>query len=258
MISLLLLALTLAALAASVAATASHPLDEPAPVEASLPLAALGLSWRRLREVPTGRGRRVLWAGDGDVSRYTRAYKLCRGALYDAGFSWGTAERSGGQVQPLCWENPGLPEETVAAAIATAEAALAEDDVRIERQRRDAELEASLSGDARRADMESLRASLAERHWAWPKRKRGVAEALLTEAPGPGGVPRAGAAKVARDLVAEIEAAIAAVRARVAADPVHDWLARAEDPAVRSAVLTATRILSEMDEDRASIDNGIG
>ena len=170
---LLLLAFTLAAIAASVAATAAHPLDEPAPVEASLPLAALGLSWRRLREVLTGRGPRVLWAGDGDPARYSRAYKLCRDALRDAGFSWGTAERAGGQVQPLCWENPGLPEETVTTAIATPEAALAEDDVRIERQRRDAELEAFLSGDARRADMEFLRASLAERHCTLQRQRDG-------------------------------------------------------------------------------------
>ena len=46
-----------------------------------------------------------------------------------------------------------------------------------------------------------------------------MAKALLAEPPGPGGAPRAAAAKLAREMVAEVEAAIEAVRARVARDP---------------------------------------
>ncbi len=48
------------------------------------------------------------------------------------------------------------------------------------------------------------------------------------------------------------------MRERLARDPSHDWLARAQAPDVRRAVLTAVQILCSYDEDRATLDNGYG
>ncbi len=227
------------------------------------PLAGLGLSWRRLRTVRTGRGERGFWVGDGDPTRYSRAWRLAKSPLHEAGYSWGTAERSGGQVQPVCWEDPAQGDQASLDAIAAAEAALAADDVRVAeaetRRAREAELEAQLNGAARVADMEALRESLRMKAWAWSRRKRDVAAALLAEKPGPGGAPRAAAAKLAREMVAEVDAAIEAVKARVATDQSHsDWLARAADEDVRGAVHYATQILSDLDRDMATVENNIG
>ncbi|MFH6786609.1 hypothetical protein [Methylobacterium sp. MA0201] len=165
-------------------------------------------------------------------------------------------------MQPVFWEDPARGDAVAVDAIAAAEAAVAADDRRLAeaeaRKRREAELEAELNGDARRADMEALRTSLRVKGWAWSRRKRDVAHALLAEKPGPGGAPRAAAAKLAREMVAEVDAAIEAVRARVARDPAHDWLARAEDPDVRMAVHYAVQVLTDLDTDMASLDNGVG
>ncbi|SFE91991.1 hypothetical protein [Methylobacterium sp. yr596] len=268
-VALLLLAfagIVVPALAAAIAASRGAPEPAallPTPIGAAIPLSALGLSWRRLRDVRTGRGPRVLWAGEGDPARYSRAWGLAKPTLHAAGFSWGTVEHTGGAVVPLCWEDESLGDQAVLDAVASAEATLAEDDRRLAeaetRRAREAELEAQLNGAARVADMEALRASLRTKAWAWSRRKRDIAAALLAEPPGPGGAPRAAAAKIARQMVAEVDAAIEAVRARVASDQSHaDWLARAEDEDVRRAVHYATQVLSDLDRDMASIENGVG
>ncbi|MBE7203564.1 MAG: hypothetical protein INR70_38010 [Parafilimonas terrae] len=262
MITLLLLAITVAAIAASAAAAVSRPLDEPLPVEASLPAAALGLSWRRLRQVQTRNGTKVLWAGEGDEERYSRAYNVARDALRGVGFSWGTAEREGGRVVPLCWEDPAAAPEALDAALVAADEALVRDDLRlarVEQMRREArENSARLVADDSRAALAALRESLDKLHWAWPKKKRAIAEELLREPMELDDVPRVAVAEIAVKLTAQVAEAVAAVRARVAADPVNDWLERARDPEVRLAVHVGLKILSEMDEDRATLDNGYG
>ncbi len=100
----------------------------------------------------------------------------------------GTAERTGGQVQPVCWEDPAQGDAVAVEAIAAAEAALAADDRRIAeaeaRRAQEAELEAQLNGAVRRADMEALQQSLHVKGWAWSTMKRDVAAALLAEKPG--------------------------------------------------------------------------
>ncbi|GJD87189.1 hypothetical protein BHAOGJBA_0689 [Methylobacterium hispanicum] len=270
MLSLLILVIAAAGvvapvLLAAVAASRGAPepaASVPAPIGAALPVAALGLTWRRHRAVLTGRGPRVLWLGEGDDVRYGRAYKLARETLRDVGFSWGTAESDNGVMQPVCWEDPAAPEAAMDYALAAADEALAEDDERLAAEAaqalRNADLDAALNGEARRADLAALRESLDTQLWAWGTRKRQVAEALLAEAPGAGGVPRSGAARLARDLVAEVEAGIAATRARAAEHPDQDWLTRADDPAVREAVHAAVRVLTALDEDQASVRNRSG
>ncbi len=258
----LLLLLTVAALAASAAAAVSRPVDEPVPVEAALPVAALGLSWRRLRDVQTRNGCRVLWAGEGDAVVYSRAYSLARDALRGVGFLWGTAERSGGRVIPLCWEDSAADPASLDVALAAADAALAADDARIERaevMRREMREDAARRvADDSRAALAALRESLDRLHWAWPKKKKDVAEALLREPMECDDVPRVAVADLARKLTQQVDEAIARVRERLARDPSHDWVARAQDPDVRAAALTAVQILCSYDEDRATLDNGYG
>lgn len=262
MITLLLLLLTVAALAASAAAAVARPLDEPVPVEAALPVAALGLSWRRLRDVQTRNGNRVLWAGEGDATAYSRAYSLARDALRGVGFSWGTAERSGGRTIPVCWEDPAGTPEALDAALAAADAALAADDARIERaevMRREMREDAArrVADDSRDA-LAALRESLDRLHWAWPKKKEAIARELLREPMEIDDVPKVAVADLAVKLVSQVDEAIAKVRERLARDPSHDWLARAQDSDVRRAALTAVQILCSHDEDRASLENGVG
>ncbi|WP_279356766.1 hypothetical protein [Methylobacterium indicum] len=270
MFSLLILVIAAAGvvlpvLAAAVAASWGGPDPAPAvpdPLGAAISLAGTSLTWRRLRTVRTGQGERDFWVGDGDPTRYSCAFRLAKEPLYEAGFSWGTAERTGCQVQPVCWEDPAQGDAVAVEAIAAAEAALAADDRRIAeaeaRRAQEAELEAQLNVAARRADMEALQQSLRVKGWAWFKRKHDVAAALLAEKPGPGGVPRAAAAKIAREMTAEVDAAIEAVRARVANDPARDWLARAEGPDVRRAVHCAVQVLTDLDRDMATLDNAQG
>lgn len=262
MITLILLAITVAAIAVSAAAAVSRPLDEPLPVEASLPAAALGLSWRRLRQVQTKNGAKILWAGEGDEERYSRAYNVARDALRAVGFSWGTAERSGGRTIPVCWEDPAAAPDALDAALSATDEALARDDARlarVEQMRREArENSARLVAEDSRAALTALRESLDKLHWAWPTKKREIAEALLSETMEVDDVPQIHVADLAVKLTLQVNEAIARIRERLARDPSHDWLARAQDPDVRRAVLTGVQILCSYDEDRASLDNCVG
>jgi len=104
----------------------------------------------------------------------------------------------------------------------------------------------------------ALRESLDKLHWAWPTKKRAIAEEVLREPCEVGDVPKPSMADLARKLVRQVDEAIAKVRERLTRDPSHDWVARAHAPSVREAVLTAVKVLCSYDEDRASLDNGIG
>lgn len=270
MLSLLLLAIglagivvpvLLAAIAASRGAPDAVP-AAPAPLGAALPVAALGLTWRRLRDVRTQRGDRTLWAGDGDTAIYRRAYRLLRGPLAEVGFSWGTAERAGGIVQPLFWEDPTRGDQPILDALADAKEALAYDDRRIareeERRRQADALDDERHGESRRADMQRLRESLRDLHWAWSKKRRQLAEGLLREPLAESGAPKAVVAKLARDLTDDVDETIRRVRERIAKDPSRDWLKLAEDRSIHGPLRTALQILSSHDEDFATLENGVG
>ncbi|SFU35571.1 hypothetical protein SAMN02799631_00319 [Methylobacterium sp. 174MFSha1.1] len=269
-LSLVLLALAAAGvvipvLAAAIAASRGGPEPAPAapaPLGAALPVAALGLTWRRLRDVRTQRGDRTLWAGDGDTATYSRAYRLLRGPLAEVGFSWGTAERSGGVVQPLCWEDTTRGDQAILDALADAKEALAYDDRRIareeERRRQADALDDERHGESRRADLHRLRESLRDVHWAWSKKRRELAEGLLREPLAESGAPKVVVAKLARDLVADVDETIRRVRERIAADPSKDWLKLAENQAIHDPLRTALQILSSHDEDFATLENGVG
>ena len=112
--------------------------------------------------------------------------------------------------------------------------------------------------DDSRAAIAALRESLDKLHWAWPTKKRAIAEEVLREPCEIDDVPKPSMADLARKLTRQVDEAIAKVRERLARDPSHDWVARAQDPDVRAAVLTAVQVLCSYDEDRASLENGIG
>ncbi|MFC6048709.1 hypothetical protein ACFPYM_12800, partial [Methylobacterium hispanicum] len=141
-------------------------------------------------------------------------------------------------------------------------AAVAADDARIERaewmRREMREATARGLADETRRTMERLRVSLDKNHWAWPVKKRLLAEELLREPMEVDDVPQIHVSEMAFKLLKQVNDAIAAVRERVAADANHDWLERARDPEVRRAVHDALQILCEMDQDRESLRNGYG
>lgn len=260
MFTLLLLLLGLAALAAQVL-SASH---RPVPATEALPVAGLGLAWRRKKSLTTRQGPRTLWIGDGDAALYRRAYDLARGPMRDAGYSWTEESREGGIVslRPCCWEPVPADDAVTQDALDAAAAAIAADDARIERvedMRREArENGARLVADDSRAALAALRESLDVLYWAWPKKKEAIAREVLREPMEVDDVPKVAIADLARKLTGQVADAVAAVRARVATDANHDWLERARDPEVRRAVHAATQILCEMDQDRASVRNGFG
>lgn len=254
--------LVIIAAAAIISAGASILTAVPTPIEAALPAAAIGLTWRRLRDVETRNGVRTLWSGEGDPATFTRAYALVREDLRSAGFSWGTAERAGGQVQPVCWEDPHAPAGAMDTALAAAARALSSDDERRAQAdavaRREDEAEAAAHGDARRADIAALRQCLETKGWAWSKRRAAVARAVLEEPEGRYGAPRHGAARLARELVAEVEAGLRDTRARVSGDPHLEWAGLAQDATARADVHRAVRLLTDLDRDQAALRNAAG
>ncbi len=90
----------------------------------------------------------------------------------------------------------------------------------------------------------ALRTHLTKLDWAWSKKKKELAAAVLAE---PIAVRRRATIRVgetAKRLVREVDAAIARVRERISKDPSRDWLTLAQDPEVREAVHEGTQILS--------------
>lgn len=244
-LTLLLLLIGLAIVVAQAYATAVRPL----PTAEAIPVFALGLTWRRHKDVVTRRGPRTLWFGLGDATKYELALALARTPLGDAGYSWTDGVIDGRALSrtPCCWEPVPADEAATEAAIATAEAALA---------RQAAEVE--MRGTARAADMEALRVSLDTLFWAWPVKKKVIAEALLAEPLRADGYPSVEAAKVAVTLVRQVREAVRKVRDRLGETPVHDWLARAQVPGVPESVHVAVKLITGHDEDRATVENSIG
>ncbi|GEL44431.1 MULTISPECIES: hypothetical protein [Methylobacteriaceae] len=265
MLSLLLLAIGLATVLVTVAAAASRPAPPlPSPVEA-IPLAALGLQWRRLRDVNTRRGPRTLWAGEGDPVEYQCAWKVAREAMSAVGYSWSVLEGSvtgTGTLEPCCWEDASLGDGPILRALDQVSEALVENAASREREedarRRSDELRAELDGSVRREALADLRTSLRDLAWAWPRRKRELAESLLREPEDYGGAPQARVAQLARELVHEVFYAIDTVRRRAASDPLHAWLERAESEEIRRLALVGVLHVTAQDEDCASVRNSRG
>lgn len=246
MFSLILLALALGAIAAS-AASAAH---SPIPVSEALPAGVLALSWRRVGERNTRNGPKTLWRSEpGNTSPFQRAYAADRDNMRVVGFSWD--DRT-----PVCWEGiPAGSNEEVLAVVAAAEAKADA----IQEQERIEKVQAAdrdwLEHGAERAQaIARLKSCLDGKPWAWTKRKREWAVAILDAADR----PTERAARIAGELVAEVEAMIEAVTARLGSERVLDWWERASLPEVRVAVLEACRVLSSYDEDFAALRNGVG
>ena len=248
MFTLIILALGMAAIAASFLSTSTSPIT----VEQALPVGVLALSWRRVSEIRTRNGLRTLWTGEGETAAFARAYSADRDGMRGVGFSWDNHT-------PVCWEAvPALEDADVLAAVAAAESAADAIDAGKATARIAAVQQADRDWLAHRAERERaiarLKACLDGKPWAWTKRKREWAVAIL-EYPDR---PTERAARIAGELVDEVEAMIASVIARLGAERILDWWERAGLAEVRVAVLEACRVLSGRDEDFAALKNGIG
>lgn len=246
MFTLIILALGMAAIAASFLSTSTSPIT----VEQALPAGVLALSWRRVSEIRTRNGLRTLWTGEGETAAFARAYSADRDGMRSAGFSWDNNT-------PVCWEAVPAPEDAdVLAAVAAAESAADA----IEAGKAAARIAAVQQADrdwlAHRAERERaiarLKACLDGQPWAWTKRKQEWAVSLLKDRPSERD------ARLADELVDEVEFMIAEVIKRLGAVRIEEWWDRAGDEGVRAAVLQACRLLSGLDEDRAAIRNNIG
>ncbi|SDM31741.1 hypothetical protein SAMN05216360_101536 [Methylobacterium phyllostachyos] len=231
-------------LVAAAAATAAH---RPLPLDFALPVGALGLAWRNTGERQTRNGKRMLWKAEGDTTRYSRAYSADREGMRELGFSWDGST-------PVCWEPVPAPvpytvEEAIAAAEARADSA---DRAKKREALAAAEAEWAANGAARAEAIDALRACLKTRAWAWNKRKRELAESLL------GDRPSDRDARIARELVAEVEYLVQTITARLGQERVAEWWERAAVPEVRAAAHEACQVLSDMDGDWATVRNARG
>jgi hypothetical protein len=243
MFTLALFIISLVAIAAAAASAANTPL----PLDEALPVGALGLAWRRTGERQTRNGRRTLWHAEGDTSRFARAYTADREGLRAVGFSWDDRV-------PVCWEAIPAPSPIeVWQAVEQAEAAADSAERTKEAARLAAAEKEWAEGGAVRAEaIDALRACLATRAWAWNKRKRGLAQSLL------GDRPSDRDARLARELVDEVELLVRTVTQRLGEERITEWWERAGNAEVRAAVHAACQVLSEMDADWATVRNARG
>jgi len=243
MFTILLFLVSVGLVAAAAASAAYRPL----PLDVALPVGALGLAWRSAGQRQTRNGPRTLWKGEGDTTRYSRAYAADREGMREVGFSWDGST-------PVCWEPVPAPvpytvEETCAAAEARADST---DRVRQREKLAAAEAEWAATGAARAEAIDALRACLRDRAWAWNKRKRELASSLL------GDRPSDRDARLARELVGEVEYLVEIITRRLGEERVAEWWERAGLPEVRAAAHQACRVLSDMDSDWATVRNDRG
>lgn len=154
MFTLLFILVSVGFIAAAAASAAQRPL----PLDVALPVGALGLAWRSAGERQTRNGKRTLWKGEGDTTRYSRAYAADREGMRAVGFSW-----DGGV--PVCWEAIPAPvpyayDEAIGVAEARADSA---DRARQREKLAAAEAEWAATGADRAAAIEALRACLRTR-----------------------------------------------------------------------------------------------
>ncbi len=243
MFTLLFFLVSVGLVAAAVASAAHRPL----PVDQALPVGVLGLVWRNAGERNTRNGKRTLWKAEGDTTRYGRAYAADRDGMRAVGFSWD--DRT-----PCCWGPVPAPppcdvEEACAAAEARANSA---DRARAREKLAAAEAEWAAAGAARMESINALRSCLKNRAWAWTNRKAEVARTLIRDRPSDRD------ARLARELVGEVEYLVQTITARLGHERIEEWWERAGVADVRAAVHEACQTLSDMDADWATVRNARG
>ncbi|MET0430755.1 MAG: hypothetical protein ABW026_19955 [Microvirga sp.] len=260
MLTLILLLVAVGAVCASAYGAAQRPLP---PLTEALPVGALGLAWRRVGERQTKGGLKTLWLADaGDESSYSRLYRADRDGMRELGFSWG-GDRQGEYDKPVCWEpQPAPSNDRFEAAFARADGIAREEEGRraaeeAERRARVAENMARLwaqEGEERLAAVSLLRDRMKALPWAWTRSQRDKATAIFAE----GDQPSASAAQMARRLVGTCDEMVARVTDRAQTERREKWWALAADPAIQLLVHSATKHLSAMDDDWATVSNDAG
>lgn len=100
--------------------------------------------------------------------------------------------------------------------------------------------------------IEALRVCLATQAWAWSKRKRELAQSLIN------GCPSDRDARLARELVGEVEYLVGTITRRLGEERFTEWWERAGVADVRAAVHEACRTLSDIDAAWATVRNARG
>ncbi|MBE7198945.1 MAG: hypothetical protein INR70_14250 [Parafilimonas terrae] len=197
----------------------------------------------------------ALWVGRGDSQAYSDAYspRNFRQRLVDAGYSW--TDRGGeGSLVPCFWglERPSSIEDVRADIEALVEAVA---DLRARqarsREEREAEAAAKLAAEAApiRAELAKL---VGDAAWQFGRHVEEAEDFAGREVWGRASLERA------TRLLANAAACRVRAEARLNRPAPPELYARSEDEGVRGAAHDACRYLSERDEDRASVRNGIG
>ena len=259
MLTLVLLIIAAAGVCASAYGAAQRPL----PLTEALPVGALGLAWRRVGERQTKGGLKTLWLADaGDESAYSRLYRADRDGMRELGFSWG-GDRQGEYDKPVCWEpQPAPSNDRFEAAFARADGIAREEEGRrvaeeAERRTRVAENMARLwaqEGEERLAAVALLRDRMKALPWAWTRSQREKAAAIFAE----GDQPSAAAARKARFLVQTCDEMVARVTDRAQTERKEKWWVLAGRAEIQTLVHSATKHLSDMDDDWATVSNDAG
>lgn len=228
-------------------------LPQPAPVEG--PPISFGLRWEALGEHRRYGHAMQLWVGRGDTQAFSDAYRPqnFRQRLVDAGYSW--TDRGGGSSLEPCFWGLSRPSsiEDIRADIEALVSAVAEMRARQARSRdeREAEAKARLAEEAApiRAELARL---VGDAAWQFGRHVDEAEDLAGREVWGRASLERA------TRLLANAAACRRRAEERLNRPAAPDLYARAEDEAVRSAAHDGCRYLSERDEDRASVRNGIG
>lgn len=213
-----------------------------------------GAAWR-----PAGTHLRYgnelsLWLADHPTQQFLDAYRGAREQMIGAGFSWTEKGHDGPGMRP-CWWDLGQPIHLCDLANAADRAITEAASNRAEKARaaeerlaREVAEVAPLAAPIRT----ELAALIADRPWALGRQ---LAEARELVAPGDWmweGL------RLAQRHLSNAAGNITRAAERLGRTPPATWFARAADPDVRAAALSACRILSSLDNDWAAVQNGRG
>jgi len=196
----------------------------------------------------------ALWLCDEHPQSFSDAYRGARAEMTAAGFSW--TDR--GHDRPslcACWWDTGLPYDADALRVAADRAVANAASSRDEQARREAErLAAEVTEVAPAAALirRHLEDMLRERPWALGRRLSEARELIAMES-----WTRHGLWAADRYL-SNARVNIERANERLGRVPPAVWFARAADPDVRAAALSACRILSSLDTDWAAVRNSAG
>lgn len=218
------------------------------------PPIAFGTTWRHVGTHQRYGHTLNLWLADEPTTAFSDAYRGAREQMTTAGYSW--TDR--GHERPglaACWWDLGAPIHLCDLANAVDRAIREAADARAGKARAAEERiarEVAEVAPAAALIRRQLAALIADRPWAYGRQLAEARDLVALD-----DWTRYGL-QCADRLLANARGNVERASERLDRIPPQAWFSRAEDPDVRAAALSATRILSALDSDWAAIENGCG